>query len=100
VVLAAGGYPDHYATGDRIDGLQELDSLEGVVALHAGTRQEGSDIVTAGGRVLGISAMCEDGGLARTLGRCYEAVEKIRFNNMHYRRDIGHRALKGPHSSR
>ena len=100
VVLAAGGYPDHYETGDRIDGLQELDSHEGVVALHAGTRREGSDIVTAGGRVLGISAMCEDGGLARTLGRCYEAVEKIHFNNMHYRRDIGHRALKGPHSSR
>ena len=93
VVLAAGGYPDQYETGHRIDGLQALAELEGVVAFHAGTRAAGPDIVTAGGRVLGISAMSETGGLARTLQLCYRAASRITFKDMHYRRDIGHRAL-------
>ena len=93
VVLAAGGYPDHYETGHRIDGLEILAGLEGVVAFHAGTRMADSGIVTAGGRVLGISAMSETGGLARTLQLCYRAVARISFKDMHYRRDIGHRVL-------
>ncbi|MCC6395807.1 MAG: phosphoribosylamine--glycine ligase [Bacteroidetes bacterium] len=93
VVLAAGGYPGEYKTGNPILGLDEAEGLEGVVAFHAGTRLQGADLVTAGGRVLGVSAMCASGGLARTLQRCYDAVQKIRFENMHYRRDIGYRAL-------
>ncbi len=92
VVLAAGGYPDGYRTGDPIRGLDSLHGMEGVVAFHAGTRLEKQAVVTAGGRVLGVSAMSESGGLASTLGRCYTAIAKINFDNMHYRTDIGHRA--------
>ena len=93
VVLAAGGYPGRYETGNPIEGLHTLDHRGDVVAFHAGTRIAGSDIVTSGGRVLGISAMSESGGLAQTLRLCYEAIAGIHFKDMHYRRDIGHRAL-------
>jgi phosphoribosylamine--glycine ligase len=100
VVLAAGGYPDRYETGNPIDGLNALDDREGIAAFHAGTRIAGSEIVTAGGRVLGISAMSESGGLAQTLRLCYEAIAQVHFKDMHYRRDIGHRALSVSSPSR
>jgi phosphoribosylamine--glycine ligase len=67
--------------------------MEGVVAFHAGTRRGEGGIVTAGGRVLGITAMESSTGFASTLARCYDAVRRIRFDRMHYRRDIGFRAL-------
>jgi phosphoribosylamine--glycine ligase len=93
VVIAAGGYPDHYESGDLIGGLEDLKAMEGVVAFHAGTRRGEGGIVTAGGRVLGITAMESSTGFASTLARCYDAVRRIRFDRMHYRRDIGFRAL-------
>jgi phosphoribosylamine--glycine ligase len=93
VVIAAGGYPDHYESGDLIGCLEDLKAMEGVVAFHAGTRRGEGGIVTAGGRVLGITAMESSTGFASTLARCYDAVRRIRFDRMHYRRDIGFRAL-------
>ena len=95
--IAAGGYPDHYESGDLITGLDAVKDMEDVVAFHAGTRRTGEGIVTAGGRVLGVTAMDRSGGFAATLARCYDAVKQIHFDRMHYRRDIGHRALRSRH---
>lgn len=91
VVLASGGYPGEYATGLPISGLAEAAALEDVLIFHAGTRREGDTLVTAGGRVLAVSALGESIGAA--VARAYEAVSRIRFDGMHYRRDIAHRAL-------
>ncbi len=92
VVMAAGGYPGPYATGTPIHGLAEANALPGVVAFHAGTRIEGDTTVTAGGRVLGITATGHD--LETAISRAYAAVDTIRFNGAHARRDIGWRALQ------
>ncbi len=92
VVLASGGYPDVYPAGLDIRGLERLDELQDVVAFHAGTKEAGERIVTAGGRVLGVTAFGSD-GLQQTIERAYRAVEKISFQGMHYRRDIGRKAL-------
>ena len=74
-------------------GLDDLRSMEDVVVFHAGTRRRDSGIETAGGRVLTVTAMEPSAGFAATLARCYEAVNRIHFDGMHYRRDIGYRAL-------
>ena len=91
VVLASGGYPNAYPTGLPIEGLEQVAHLSDVVAFHAGTRfnAEGQ-VVTAGGRVLGITALGDDFTQARA--RAYAAVKNISFDHMHYRTDIGHRA--------
>jgi phosphoribosylamine--glycine ligase len=102
VVLASGGYPRSYETGREISGLEALaapddtdntDDTEKVVIFHAGTRRAASGIgyETAGGRVLGITARGRTVGEARE--RAYRAVEKISFDEMHFRRDIASRAL-------
>ena len=92
VVLAAHGYPDAPRKGDRIQGLPKP-SAECRV-FHAGTRLEGEELVTSGGRVLCVTALGDSVRMART--RAYEALERIRFDGMQYRTDIGHRALKKP----
>ena len=93
VVLAAGGYPEEPRTGDRIEGLPKPAAECRV--FHAGTRLEGSALLTNGGRVLCVTALGDSLRVARS--RAYEAVERIRFDGMQYRRDIGQRALrKGP----
>ncbi len=97
VVLAAGGYPDHYESGDTITGLDAVRGMDDVVAFHAGTRRAGEHIVTAGGRVLGVTALDRSAGFAATLARCYDAVKQIHFDRLHFRRDIGHRALHSRH---
>jgi phosphoribosylamine---glycine ligase len=97
VVLAAGGYPDHYESGDVIDGLDAVKAAQDVVVFHAGTKRTGGAIVTAGGRVLGVTAFERTAGFAAALARCYDAVKQIHFDRMHYRRDIGHRALRSRH---
>ena len=89
VVLAAGGYPQDYATGQTIGGLADVP--EDVVVFHAGTKLAGGQTVTAGGRVLGVTAMGE--GIARAITRAYAGVAAIHFEKMHYRRDIGQKAL-------
>ena len=92
VVVAAGGYPDSYESGKKITGLEEAANVEGVKVFHAGTSKRDGAFYTAGGRVLGVSARGAD--LEAAVGRAYSAAEKIRFENMHYRKDIAARALK------
>ena len=94
VVLASGGYPGAYATGLPIDGLEQVAHLSDVVAFHAGTKfDEEGQAVTAGGRVLGLTAWGDDFPQARA--RAYAAVKNISFDHMHFRSDIGHRAEGG-----
>ncbi|MFN9296555.1 MAG: phosphoribosylamine--glycine ligase [Acidobacteriota bacterium] len=89
VVLAAAGYPGKVRSGDVIEGLDEV---EGATVFHAGTRREGDRIVTAGGRVLGVTGRGES--LRAALDAVYGAVRPIRFEGMQYRRDIGQKGLK------
>jgi phosphoribosylamine---glycine ligase len=93
VVLASGGYPDAYQTGKPIEGLEQAGSVPGVTLFHAGTAlgDEGQ-LVTAGGRVMTVVARGRD--YAEAMSRAYQAVECIRFEGMHVRRDIGAKALK------
>jgi phosphoribosylamine--glycine ligase len=93
VVLASGGYPDDYAAGKRIAGLECLKNLPNVVAFHAGTRSEGDEIVTAGGRVLGITSHDRQGTIAQSIESAYEAVRRVSFEGMQYRHDIGRKSL-------
>ena len=83
VVMASGGYPQSYETGFEITGLP----VENAIVFHAGTKLENGKMVTAGGRVLGVTALGEDIADART--KAYDAVSKIHFKNAHYRHDIG-----------
>ena len=86
VVLASGGYPGSYEKGKTIQGLEDADRL-GAVVFHAGTKFEKGRYRTEGGRVLGVCAA--EPRLSETMNRIYRAVEKISFEGMHYRRDIG-----------
>ncbi len=92
VVMASGGYPGSYRKGLEIRGLDDAAALEDVVVFHAGTRKEGDRVVTAGGRVLGVTALGED--IPAAIRRAYEAVERISWEGAHYRRDIGRKALR------
>jgi phosphoribosylamine---glycine ligase len=92
VVVASGGYPGTYENGKRILGLEDAAKLEGVKVFHAGTSRRDGAFYTAGGRVLGVTARGND--LPQALARVYEAVGKIGFEGMHYRRDIAARAMK------
>ncbi len=91
VVMASEGYPGSYAKGKVISGLEEVARLANTKVFHAGTAVAGGKIVTSGGRVLGVTAWGRD--LAAARERAYAAVERIRFEGAHYRRDIGERAL-------
>ena len=91
VVLASGGYPVKYQSGYPISGLAEAGETAQV--FHAGTRRQGDDIVTAGGRVLGVTATAPT--LREAIDRAYEAADRIQFTDRHMRRDIGARALRG-----
>ena len=92
VVLASGGYPGTYENGKKILGLEEAGAVEGVEVFHAGTTKRDGGFYTAGGRVLGVTARGADLDVA--LRRAYEAVGKIGFEGMHYRKDIGARTVK------
>ena len=87
VVMASGGYPDKYQNGRIITGLNSIADTEDVIVFHAGTAFENKNIVTAGGRVLGVTALGEDINIA--IKRAYEAVNMIEFEGMQYRKDIG-----------
>ena len=88
VVLAARGYPEKPETGAHIEGLEEAAGVEGVQIFHAGTaRAEDGSIVTAGGRVLGVTATGTS--LDNALARCYDSASRISWDGLHYRRDIG-----------
>jgi phosphoribosylamine--glycine ligase len=92
VVASSAGYPGSYKTGLPITGLGAAAHVPGVQVFHAGSAQVGNQIVTAGGRVLGVTATAES--LEEALGRAYQALAEIEFEGMYYRRDIGHRALR------
>jgi phosphoribosylamine--glycine ligase len=91
VVAAAGGYPGEYERGRSIHGLRAAASQPDVLVYHAGTRRSGDDVVTAGGRVLGITGLGDS--IAAAKQRAYEAVEKISFEGMTFRRDIADKAI-------
>ena len=91
VIMASGGYPKSYPKGIEITGLSN-GQLDGVTVYHAGTKLQGNELVTSGGRVLGVTALGDT--LENALKKSYEAVEKIHFEGAHYRRDIGKRALE------
>jgi phosphoribosylamine--glycine ligase len=92
VVMASGGYPGAYEKGRKITGLDEAERLEDIVVFHAGTIEKDGDIFTAGGRVLGVTALGEE--IARAKARAYQAVGRIRFEGAYCRRDIADKAIK------
>ena len=91
-MISSGGYPEAYETGKVIRGLESAEALPDVNVFHSGTARRGSDIVTAGGRVLTVVASGQDYQTA--IARAYEAVGEIGFDGMHYRKDIGAKALR------
>lgn len=92
VILASGGYPVKYRSGYTINGLNEKGQLDGYLVYHAGTKSENGSLVTSGGRVIGVTAI--DGSLKGALEKAYRGVNMISFKDMHYRKDIGKRALE------
>lgn len=90
VIMASGGYPKSYPKGIEITGLTD-GQLDGVTVYHAGTKLDGDKLVTAGGRVLGVTALGDS--LEEALAKSYDGVEKIHFDGAHYRKDIGKKAL-------
>jgi phosphoribosylamine--glycine ligase len=91
VVMASGGYPGAYAKGKPIHGLEDAARLPGTKVFHAGTARAGGQIVTNGGRVLGVTAWAED--LKAAQSAAYGAVKNIHFEGAHFRRDIAAKAL-------
>ena len=91
LVMASGGYPGSYEKGKVITGLDAAEEVDGVTVFHAGTAASGDDVVTSGGRVLGVTARGSD--LRSAVAAAYDAVDRISFEGAHYRRDIAGRAL-------
>jgi phosphoribosylamine--glycine ligase len=86
VVMASGGYPGNYVTGNEIHGLERASAMPGVAVFHAGTKREGDKYYTSSGRVLGVTAVGDTLDAARRTA--YDAVGRIQFSDYHYRRDI------------
>ena len=91
VVMASGGYPDAYEKGKVITGLNSANALDDVAVFHAATKAQNGQIVTDGGRILGVSALASD--LKSAVNRAYQGIGEIHFDRAHFRTDIGHRAL-------
>ncbi|HYU44334.1 MAG TPA: phosphoribosylamine--glycine ligase [Vicinamibacteria bacterium] len=98
VVLTTRGYPDAPETGQEIKGLDALQGLSDVMVFHAATGNRDGKVVTVGGRVLGVTAL--GANLDAAVQRAYAAVKKISFDGMHYRKDIGQKALARLHAPR
>ncbi len=92
VVMASGGYPGKYEKGIPISGIDKVSQLENAVVFHAGTKLSNDNIVTSGGRVLGVTALGDD--IKFAIQNAYRVVSMIKFKDMHYRKDIGKKALK------
>jgi phosphoribosylamine--glycine ligase len=90
-VVASGGYPGKYQSGLAISGLDEIKDVDTVV-FHAGTKNDGGILVTSGGRVLGVSSLGRN--LEAAAAKAYNAVSKIEFEHMFFRRDIAGKILK------
>ena len=91
VIASSAGYPGSYKTGFAIGGLSAASRVPGVQVFHSGSTRRGDEVVTAGGRVLGVTAAAAS--LEEALDRAYQAMAEIEFEGMYYRRDIGHRAM-------
>lgn len=91
VVLASGGYPGAYEKGKKIKGLESLKNIKDVFVFHAGTKLNDT-LATSGGRVLSIVGLGDD--IKEAQGKAYDAIEKVDFEGMHYRKDIASKALK------
>ena len=91
VVMASEGYPGKYEKDKPIHGLDQANALPGVAVFHAGTKQAGDDIVTHGGRVLGVTALGDT--VQTAIAKAYQAVDKIQWPGVQYRKDIGKKAL-------
>ena len=93
VVLASGGYPDSYQTEFPISGLDAVRKIPDVLVFHAGTKRQGDGIVTAGGRVLAVTAWTKNESLRQAIDNAYDAVQLVSFREMHFRKDIGRKAF-------
>jgi len=91
VVMASGGYPDAYEKGKKISGLDKVEQIDDVIVFHAGTSSKNGDIVTSGGRVLGVTALGKD--VTDAKARAYKAVDVIEFEGAYCRRDIADKAI-------
>jgi phosphoribosylamine---glycine ligase len=91
VVLASGGYPGEYQKGKEIFGLDALKGIRDIIIFHAGTKLEGNKISTNGGRVLGVTALGKD--IKQAIDSVYRAIDEIKFEGMHFRKDIGSKAI-------
>lgn len=91
VVMASGGYPGKYPSGKLIQGVAEAEAVGKVKVFHAGTQLNNGELVTAGGRVLGVTA--KDRDLYSAIARVYRALKRVRFQDMHFRSDIGNQML-------
>jgi len=91
VVCAAGGYPGNYEKDKEILGLEEVAKMKDAMVFHAGTKKQANKILTNGGRVLGVTGLGET--IKEAIDKTYQAVDKIHFAGMHYRKDIGKKAI-------
>jgi phosphoribosylamine--glycine ligase len=91
VVMASQGYPGDYRKGNEIRGLEEAARIEELFVFHAGTAERDGAIVTSGGRVLGVTALGDT--VQGAIDRAYRGVAAITWDGVHYRRDIGRKAL-------
>ncbi len=92
VVCAAGGYPGNYTKGEDIFGLDKVDKMKDIVVFHAGTKLQNNKVTTNGGRVLGVTGLGNT--IKEAIDNTYLALNEISFKGMHYRKDIGSRALQ------
>ena len=90
-MMASGGYPDAYEKGKVITGLNVANALEDIAVFHAATKAQNGQVVTDGGRILGVAALASD--LKSAVDRAYQGVGEIDFDQAHFRTDIGYRAL-------
>ncbi|MDT8444646.1 MAG: phosphoribosylglycinamide synthetase C domain-containing protein, partial [Desulfuromonadales bacterium] len=91
VAMVSGGYPASYDKGFEITGLEEVLGMDDVMVFHAGTDLKDGKIVNAGGRVLGVTGLGST--VAEAIERAYSAVDKINWSGVHFRKDIGRKAL-------
>ncbi|RMD59520.1 MAG: phosphoribosylamine--glycine ligase, partial [Nitrospirae bacterium] len=98
VIMASKGYPKKYETGKVIHGLEDVKKLKDVYVFHAGTKIENGNIVTSGGRVLGITALGDD--IKDAKDKAYSAVSMISWDGLHYRKDIGYQVLGGEYGAK
>jgi len=92
VVVASGGYPGKYQKGKVISGLERLEKMKNMIAFHAGTKFQDDQVITSGGRVLGITAW--DDTISKAKERAYKGIKEIYFEDMYYRKDIAAKAIK------